>query len=105
MSGLAQPTASCLNLFGIAAVLVVAVSRPFRSASAVSASVHSAPPPPRNRRRLAWRARSGTGPTLIGSGHGSCFGETEAHGHAEVICRAARPHARLAPTRYPPNRG
>src|ERR1700682_3127493 len=52
-SRLAQPAASCLNLFGVSAVLVVAVPCSFRGATAVSATVHSTPSPPCDRRRLA----------------------------------------------------
>jgi hypothetical protein len=43
-------------------VLIVAVSWSFRGAAANSATVHLAPPPPGDRRRLTWRARSGLAP-------------------------------------------
>lgn len=46
-------------------------SFPLRGAAAIGATVHSASLPAGDRRRLAWRARSGTGPALTGLGQGS----------------------------------
>src|SRR6266446_2303748 len=63
LCGLSQPPASCLNLVGVSAVLEVAVPFAFRGATAVCATVHPAPSPPRDRRRLAWRARPCLGST------------------------------------------
>jgi hypothetical protein len=61
LSGLTKPAARSRDLRGISAVLVVAVLWSFRGATTVCTTVHSTPPPPGNRRRLAWRARSGLG--------------------------------------------
>jgi hypothetical protein len=61
LSGLAQPTARGGNLRGVSAVPVVAVPFSLRGATAVRATVHSAPAPPGDRRRFAWRARPGLG--------------------------------------------
>ena len=41
-------------------------------------------PPPGDRRRLAWRARSGTGPTLTGLGHG-CAPLSETRGVVRLL--------------------
>jgi catalase len=57
-------------------VLVIAVFAPSRSAASVCATVHSAPPPPGDRCRLAWRARSGAGPAATGLRHSTCLSET-----------------------------
>jgi hypothetical protein len=46
LDGIAHPTPGRLNLFGIPAVLVIAVPFSLRGATAIGATVHSAPPPP-----------------------------------------------------------
>jgi hypothetical protein len=75
LSGLTKPTARGRDLRGISAVLVVAVLWSFRGATAVCTTVHSAPSPASDRRRLAWRARPGLAhfPTRC---HYSVFGGT-----------------------------
>src|ERR1700736_2932384 len=98
LNSLTQPTASSIHLRSKPAMFVVAVSRTARGATAVGTTVHPAPSPSGDRRRLAWRARSSTGPTLAGLGQGSCFGGT--HGVVRQFWSPPRlwPPPRTIPT-------
>ena len=75
LSGFAKPTACGGDLRGISTMLVVAVLWSLRGTTAVRTTVHSTPPPPSDRRRLAWRAGPGLAhfPTRC---HYSVFGGT-----------------------------